>query len=734
MNKISKKFNKIFAFSLFFLSFPALAMAQCAGWDLGCWLSWLVTLIFRIPIFFFALIGMAIAAIALLIGWLIVPPIVNTLIKLSLNSAFYEGFSGTWKLVRGFSLSLVRIFLLIIGILTIFRVREYEARKTLVSLIIAALLLSFSFEIGKKIIEWGNVFTIYVANTFFKGEVGVGGNYLPNIGDIYAKLFDALMTHFGEIWKIFTLNGDLGKFFTTNLWIIILISFSYWVFAFLSIYISFVLLALGILFLIRLAYLVCLLIVSPIAFLTAGLRTREIRHIFGGFLNWDGWWPKFLEWVFIGIVLMIWLGVAVNIFKIAKKEVEGKTLKVPDCSIELSEQDPSVVSACNKEAQFIAERILSFLPPLAAAVALHIGVTTSPGMIKQAVQGIIGAVTLLATAVIAAATAAVTAGASAAASATAAGASRLGAAGAFLKAGITEGGRAFTGSLAKGIPELKAIPEEFKPGIEMVEEVKKRVPWVRRKIERPLIYGREEAEKEVERTLKEKGPKGIQEIAESKIASPVLRRAAIQKAMEERFDKGEEWVKDKEMRGMMLQNYEEVAKRGDKKTLGMIERRLVKSLAEDRELQESFKRIATKHKMYDEAKEGPFIERITKGVKSPDDVKQLQKGWWENIAIREMAEKFWTGAQWGAAAREFGKELVDALEPLINQLRTFRETNNVEGYLHFVWDRPGLARFSETAAAQEVGFPSWYEFAPEAVKSRYRNMREILAEKPPPRS
>jgi len=527
MNKISKKFNKIFAISLLFLSFPALAMAQCAWWDLGCWLSWLVTLIFRIPIFLFALIGIAIAAIAILIGWLIVPPIVNTLIKLSLNSAFYEGFSGTWELVRGFSLSLVRIFLLIIGILTIFRVREYEARKTLVSLIIAALLLSFSFEIGKKIIQWGNVFTSYVANFFFKGEAGVGGNYLPNIGDIYAKLLNALMTHFGEIWNIFTLNGDLGKFFTTNLWIIILISFSYWVFAFLSIYISFVLLALGIVFLIRLAYLVCLLIVSPIAFLTAGLRTREIRHIFGGFLNWDGWWPKFLEWVFIGIVLMIWLGVAVNIFNVVEDQI--KSLDIPDCAKALSEQDPAIASKCNDEVKFVADAILKLLPPLAAAVAIHIGVTTAPGMIKQAVQGIIGAVTLLATAVIAAATAAVTAGASAAASATAAGASKLGAAGAFLRAGVTEGGRAFTGSLAKGLPQLKEMPEEFKPGVEMVGGITRKIPWARR----ALIYEREDAEKEVERTYKEKGAKGVEEIVKSPIASPVLKGEGVKKLLKE---------------------------------------------------------------------------------------------------------------------------------------------------------------------------------------------------------
>jgi hypothetical protein len=41
-----------------------------------------------------------------------------------------------------------------------------------------------------------------------------------------------------------------------------------------------------------------------------------------------------------------------------------------------------------------------------------------------------------------------------------------------------------------------------------------------------------------------------------------------------------------------------------------------------------------------------------------------------------------------------------------------------------------LARYSATGAAQELGFPSWYELAPEGVRRRYRNIREILAEKP----
>jgi hypothetical protein len=46
----------------------------------------------------------------------------------------------------------------------------------------------------------------------------------------------------------------------------------------------------------------------------------------------------------------------------------------------------------------------------------------------------------------------------------------------------------------------------------------------------------------------------------------------------------------------------------------------------------------------------------------------------------------------------------------------FKEKGDIQGYLQFVWERLEIARFSETMTAQEVGMPSWYEFAPEELK------------------
>jgi hypothetical protein len=723
--KFQKKFLPI-VISLFILS-PGIVMGgfweDICGycginpwcWWIGCPLQYGFTLLFRIPVFIFALIGVAIALIAILLGWLIVPPITNTLLALSLNEAIYDSFTGTWGLVMGFSLSLVRIFLLIIGLLTIFRIREYEARKTLVSLIIAALLVSFSFPIGKKLIELGNALTNYVANKFF--NVGGGGNYLPNVGDIYAGLLNGLLEHFGKIWEIFTTNGDVVKFFTKNLWIIILISISYWVFAFLSIYVSFVLLALGIVFLIRLLYLVCLLIVSPIAFLTAGLRTREIKQIFGGFLNWDGWWPTFLEWVFIGIVLMIWLGVGVKIFDALKTQVAGITLNI-DCSGAMSTQDPEVVRYCNDEVNLIANKLLAFVPALAAAVAIHIGVKTSPGIIKQAVGGIIATVGFITTAAVAAGTAAITAGASAAAS----GAGALES----IKTAFKHGAGTFAGRLAAGVPEMKKIlPEELRPGFETAaaatEEFEKRVGLVRR-MRRPLIYSKKEAEEEVERTFKEKGVKGVLALAENPLVSAEVRKESIEMLMEKGFDKGGEWVKNKEMQKLMLQMYEEAAKKGDKKTMALMERRLVRSLAEDAELQRSFREVGIKYGIYkkeeferltEEEKRRKYLEEILKGVKTADDVKQLQKGWYKNVELLSTAieREYLKGPLLAAMSedREFVEIYSGTIRDIIERI----------GIDEFVRKYPRQAMYLAGSPAQELG----YTAPPGLTRERIRELK-----------
>jgi hypothetical protein len=532
-----------------------------------CWINYFITLNYRIPLFLFAMIGIILAMLFLAIGWLIVPTLANFFINLSLNNTFYDAFAGQVGVVRDFALSLLTIFILLIGLGTILRLAEYEAKKTLVSLIVAALLVYFSLPICKEIIKIGNEFTLKITDAFFpQSPVGEfwglqGKNYL-DVGNVYQALWNALLNHIAEnVFKILVIDGDLVAFFTNKesanypgiygpiLLLIGLISLSYWIFAFIIIYVGIVLLAFGIVFFIRLVYLACLIVVAPIAFLTAGIRTKEIRHMFPGFLNFDGWLEQFLEWTFIGVVIMIWLGVGILIMQNIK--IAPSTSSAPSST--LFSQGPSQINfrvlgdkidpadppdrldpntLRDQEAKFALEALKGFIPVFALAVAIHIGVTTSRGMMKSFAEGAIKVGHAISTAILTAGAAAVGAAAGAA---SAAGGGMAG-----LKAGATTGAKEFFKTGARTFfkeAELgKAVP---RPIAAVGEEVV--APWARR----VGIFGREAAAEEkakerkkiedyVDNIWKTKGAEGVEELARSTKERPEVRDVAIEKLKKER--------------------------------------------------------------------------------------------------------------------------------------------------------------------------------------------------------
>jgi len=764
---------------------PACEICSCFALDIGCWLScigtYLLTIPLRVVLFIIAIIGYGLGYLILFVGMGIIPGIVSDVINISLSfdyGSVPEAIAG-WGAVKEISLSLVYILLLIIGLATIFRIAEYQARKTLVALIVAALLVHFSFAISTKVVQIGNEFSKAIkrgleerlglqtsssdflnASSTFSGLLEVLNNsILPTLGNIFC--YD------GNWWAFFSTtetNAGVKGPVIPKLLLITLLS---WIIASVVFFIFSCYITFGMMFLMRTVFFVGLIIISPIAFLTAALRTKEIQRIFPGFLNWDGWWTTFLEWSFVGVNLVIWLTVAALITKIGGKlfvsnpvanldAIKGTISNVANMSTE---------DALNALRDPMTQLILYLIPVLGGAAPLFFASVTSPKLGQQFAAGAFKFLNQVGSAIMTGGAIAIGAFTGAAAGAAVSGAKAIreakGAGGklkAFGKTALNVPTRGF-GALAKeGVTGgLRAAITPLPP------EVRKEMitAWRRR------VSG-EEAKKYVEDVEKKKGPKGVQDVVENKFKthSDLERMEGIKKAIEGGYYK-KEWAKEEGIKRLTLRVYEEAAKRDDKKSMGMMERRLVASLGEEfikrkieigkytekdidedvknrvftqeqgklmKELMEKVKRKEKLSAEEEKALKDLNITKVIAGVKTADDIKQLEKGVIHEEAAMTAMQKFWTGAQWGAAAREFGKELVDALEPLINQLRTFRETNNVEGYLHFVWDRPGLARFSETAAAQEVGFPSWYEFAPEAVKSRYRNMREILAEKPPPRS
>ena len=719
----------------------ALPFVSWAWWK--CILEFIASLPFKIPFFFVAGLGIALAILGGLL-LLFLQGIAGQLIYYSLNLTSKVPFNIATIAgeVRNLALQLLFLFLAIIGLATILKIQEYQFRKALVPLIVVALLINFSTPIVVAIVNIGNSLT----NAFFTwGEITPG----PDLRIIEpSELLDTIKTGLKALVLITLQNGKFFEHIDESIIQLTSLAAIGFIIALFYIAAALVIAIFGLIFFMRVVFIWLLIIIAPIAFVTAIFKTKEIKAILPGPLNWDTWWEWLLEWSFMGVGLALWLALAM------KLKVAGKVLfpYIPPSDLPL-EISGGVYQDMVKT---VFGNMFGYL---AALVALWIGVTTAPGMMGQMTSQAFGKAKGFVTAVAAGGAIAMGAGAIA------------GFKGGFgnqwkkrleglkegekpsvgktLKAGVSGVGAGLSSGLAtmtrRGLGEglagiAKPIPAEIK---------KEAAPfWLKRE----FITGKEEAKKYVEESYEREGPKGVENIVKSKSVTDELRIAALNKLLEEK-KVSKELVENPEGQRIILSDYEETARLGNTKKTAKMERAAL-SLGED------FGEIARKTGIYTDDKEkkdkamgiDTYTKKIIASVKTAGDVEELQKSWWdekENPGAMDTAEKFWTGNQWAAAGREFGKDIVDALESTIDKLREFKKNNNEDRYKDFVRQRPGLARYSETGAAQELGFSSFYDLAPEAIKfkeeervvegkvvkikiPRYENIREILAEKPVP--
>lgn len=180
-----------------------------------------------------------------------------------------------WAIVRDFSNMLIVLGFVIVGIATILRIREYEAQKTLVPLIIVALLINFSLLICGIIIDATNITANYF--TRVSGPAGVTvpiKNILQN-PDLMNKITESIggppltkdnfMPWVSAMASITLFTGIAGMIF-----------FMY-----------------GVLLLFRRVALMCLVILAPLAFVCYVFPAT--KPIF------NKWWSQFTQWAIITI-------------------------------------------------------------------------------------------------------------------------------------------------------------------------------------------------------------------------------------------------------------------------------------------------------------------------------------------------------------------------------------------------------------------------------------------------
>ncbi len=192
---------------------------------------------------------------------------------LYVNKGLGYTIDSLWVIVRDI-FNLTFIFgLVFIGLRLIFDSSNSSARKTLISLILAALLVNFSLFITKFIIDFSNIAVVQLVNTFPAGSDGsqISGSFMQIFG-VTSLFGDAALSDLVNKFKGFQGGAGLLYIFSTMVVLLIL---------------TFVFMAGAILLMIRFVALNFYMLLSPLMFAgmvfpSAGRITQEF---WSGFLG-----------------------------------------------------------------------------------------------------------------------------------------------------------------------------------------------------------------------------------------------------------------------------------------------------------------------------------------------------------------------------------------------------------------------------------------------------------------
>jgi len=187
------------------------------------------------------------------------------------NDAVLHG----WGIVRDFSNMFIVLGFVIVGIATALKFREYEAQKALLPLILVALLINFTPVICGVMIDASNIIMSY----FIESQASPAGVAGP-ITAMLTEDFENKIENYGKNEQMIALVS--GSFFN------VIAAIVFFIFS--------------VLFLFRYVALMCLVILSPLAFVCYVFeRTRSI---------WKMWWNQFFQWCIVGIPAAFFLYLA----------------------------------------------------------------------------------------------------------------------------------------------------------------------------------------------------------------------------------------------------------------------------------------------------------------------------------------------------------------------------------------------------------------------------------------
>ncbi len=180
-----------------------------------------------------------------------------------------------WPLTRDLVNMFFFIMLIFIGIGTALRIEDYKAQKTIIPLVLMALLINFTPVITGLIVDASNIFM----NFFLSGVSGLKTISSEFQGQL-SVLSTGLSGWYNPLNAIATVFQGMSLVVFSGVTAAVLFIFSF-------------------LFIVRRLAIWLLVILSPIAF-AAYIFPSTRRY-------WSGWWQQFLNWCFIGVIASFFL-------------------------------------------------------------------------------------------------------------------------------------------------------------------------------------------------------------------------------------------------------------------------------------------------------------------------------------------------------------------------------------------------------------------------------------------
>ncbi len=193
------------------------------------------------------------------------------------NPGVYE----SWKFVRDFFNLFFILVLLYIAFSVVFQI-EKNFKKTILSLVLAALFVNFSYPVSRALIDMTNVPMYFFTNQMTARD-GKSGT------DIFGQTLTA--SHLEGVLLPQKGNSDISRLLMAIVFIFLF---------------SVTLLVLSVMFMIRLVALVVLVIFSSVGF---------VASIIPGLKTYSGmWWDNFWKYAFFGPAAMLMLLIATRLF------------------------------------------------------------------------------------------------------------------------------------------------------------------------------------------------------------------------------------------------------------------------------------------------------------------------------------------------------------------------------------------------------------------------------------